>query len=50
MVVCAVESPIEQTLDRGRRVLCWLHGPEERIPAGGTSELEREEIAVAEEA
>ncbi len=50
MVVCAVESPIEQTLDRGQRVLCWLHGPEERIPAGGTSELEREEIAVAEEA
>jgi peptide/nickel transport system ATP-binding protein len=50
MVVCATNDPIEQTLDGGRRVLCWLHGPEEQIPAGGTSELEREEIAVADEA
>ena len=50
MVVCAAKSPVEQALDDGRRVLCWLHGPEELIPAGGTSELEREEIAVADEA
>ncbi|HEY6114149.1 MAG TPA: ABC transporter ATP-binding protein [Gaiellaceae bacterium] len=50
MVVCAAKSPVEQALDGGRRVLCWLHGPEELIPAGGTSELEREEIAVADEA
>ena len=50
MVVCAGQEPIEQALDGGRRVLCWLHGPEERLPEGGAAPLEREEIAVAEEA
>jgi peptide/nickel transport system ATP-binding protein len=50
MWVCATQVPIEQRLDGERRVQCWLHGPEERIPEGGTAELEREEIAVAEEA
>jgi peptide/nickel transport system ATP-binding protein len=34
----------------GQRVACWLHGPEDEIPEGGTEPLEREEIAVAEEA
>jgi peptide/nickel transport system ATP-binding protein len=43
-------DPLEQALDDGRRVLCWLHGPDERIPEGGEATLEREEIAVAEEA
>jgi peptide/nickel transport system ATP-binding protein len=50
MVVCSSHAPIEQTLDGRRRVLCWLYGPERAIPPGGTSPLEREEIAVAEEA
>ena len=50
MVVCADRDPLEQALDDGRRVLCWLHGPHERIPEGGEATLEREEIAVAEEA
>jgi peptide/nickel transport system ATP-binding protein len=50
MVVCASKDPVEQTLEGSRRVLCWLHGPEQEIPAGGTSTLEREKIAVAEEA
>ena len=50
MVVCADRDPVEQMLDDDRRVLCWLHGPAERIPEGGTEPLEREEIAVAEEA
>jgi peptide/nickel transport system ATP-binding protein len=50
MQVCASRNPIEQRLDNGRRVLCWLHGPVEEIPDDGTSLLEREEIAVAEEA
>ena len=50
MVVCPAKPPIEQTLDGGRRVLCWLHGPAAQIPDGGTTTLEREEIAVAEEA
>ena len=50
MQVCAAKDPIEQRPADGRRVLCWLHGPEEEIPEEGTSMLEREEIAVAEEA
>jgi peptide/nickel transport system ATP-binding protein len=50
MVVCAERNPIEQRIAHGRRVLCWLHGPEELIPDGGTEPLEREEIAVADEA
>ncbi len=50
MVVCALKDPVEQVLDDGRRVLCWLHGPEQAIPAGGEMALEREEIAVADEA
>ena len=50
MVVCATTAPIEQRLEGDRRVLCWLHGPEEKIPPDGTSALEREEIAVADEA
>jgi peptide/nickel transport system ATP-binding protein len=35
MVVCASKDPVELTFDEGRRVLCWLHGPEQAIPAGG---------------
>ena len=50
MVVCAARDPVEQRLEGDRRALCWLHGPEELIPTGGTSPLEREEIAVADEA
>ena len=50
MVVCAHQDPVEQRIDGERRVLCWLHGPEERIPEGGAEPLEREEIAVADEA
>ena len=50
MWVCATTDPIEKRIDAERRGQCWLHGPEDRIPEGGTAELEREEIAVAEEA
>ena len=49
MRVCGERDPVEQRLDEGRRVLCWLHGPatdSRRRP----SPLEREELAVAEEA
>jgi hypothetical protein len=37
-------------LEGDRRVECWLHGPEEQIPEGTTAPLERERIAVADEA
>jgi peptide/nickel transport system ATP-binding protein len=50
MRVCAEVDPVEVRAETGQRVLCWLHGPEELIPPGGTEPLEREEIAVAEEA
>jgi len=50
MEVCASRDPVEQALGDGRRVLCWLHGPDELIPEDGREPLEREEIAIAEEA
>jgi peptide/nickel transport system ATP-binding protein len=49
MWVCAAHDPVEQEID-GRRVACWLHGPDDQIPDGGRSRLEREEIGVADEA
>lgn len=50
MQVCAVRPPEERRLDRDRRALCWLHGRAAEIPDEEWSRLEREEIAVAEEA
>ncbi len=50
MRVCAELAPVEQRPGAGRRVSCWLHGPERRIPAGGRVPLEREAIGVADEA
>jgi peptide/nickel transport system ATP-binding protein len=50
MRVCALRDPIEVHIDAGRRTRCWLHGPEQQIPEGGTATLEREEIGVADEA
>jgi oligopeptide/dipeptide ABC transporter ATP-binding protein len=50
MRVCALIEPVEKRFDGARRVQCWLHGPESRIPAGGELPLEREAIGVADEA
>jgi peptide/nickel transport system ATP-binding protein len=50
MRVCAEIHPIEVLKDGGRRVECWLHGPQDQVPPGGDEPLEREEIAIAEEA
>jgi hypothetical protein len=50
MRVCSDKDPIEMRAAAGQRVLCWLHGPEEEIPPGGKASLEREAIAIAEEA
>ena len=50
MRVCAWKQPIDVYPDDDRRVQCWLHGPESEIPAGENVELEREELAVADEA
>jgi peptide/nickel transport system ATP-binding protein len=50
MRVCISKPPIEQRLENDRRVLCWLHGPEQQIPEGGTQKLEGREVGVADEA
>jgi peptide/nickel transport system ATP-binding protein len=50
MAVCAERDPVEIVKEGGQRVFCWLHGPAEQIPEGGTEPLERGEIAIAEEA
>ena len=50
MRVCNRRAPIEQRLTDSRRVLCWLHGPDDEIPEGGTLTLERERIGAADEA
>jgi peptide/nickel transport system ATP-binding protein len=50
MEVCPRKFPIPVRLEDGRRVECWLHGPDEEIPAGTTRPLERERLAVADEA
>jgi peptide/nickel transport system ATP-binding protein len=56
MRVCAEKHPIEVEVAAGgqtgspQRVSCWLHGPRPEIPQGGERPLEREEIALAEEA
>src|SRR5262249_22556371 len=41
MRVCAVRDPIETQPEPGRRVLCWLDGPDSEIPDGGSLPLER---------
>jgi oligopeptide/dipeptide ABC transporter ATP-binding protein len=50
MRVCSTKDPIEVSIAAGHVTECWLHGPEDEIPAGGEQPLERQEIAVAEEA
>jgi peptide/nickel transport system ATP-binding protein len=49
MRVCASKHPVEVE-ESGNRASCWLHGPESEIPPAGKEPLEREEIAIAEEA
>ncbi|MGH7188875.1 MAG: ABC transporter ATP-binding protein, partial [Acetobacteraceae bacterium] len=50
MEICRRRVPVEQRLEGGRRVQCWLHVPGEEMPEGSAVPLEREEIAVADEA
>lgn len=50
MTVCATKDPVNIERPGGGRVECWLRGPEELIPPGGTEKLKQEELAVADEA
>jgi peptide/nickel transport system ATP-binding protein len=50
MKVCATKNPIDIDRLGGGRVECWLEGPEDEIPPGGTDRLKQEELSVADEA
>jgi peptide/nickel transport system ATP-binding protein len=50
MQVCGALDPVEVRAASGQRVSCWLHGPDELIPPGGTAPLQRQELASADEA
>jgi len=50
MQVCRGLDPVEVVAAGGQRVSCWLHGPDELIPPGGTAPLQRQELASADEA
>ncbi|PUA79324.1 ABC transporter ATP-binding protein [Nocardioides currus] len=50
MQVCAVKDPVDVERPGGGRVECWLRGPEDLVPEGGTRPLKQEELTVADEA
>ena len=50
MQVCPTRHPPTVVTELNQKVDCWLHGPEDQIPPGGTTPLEREAIGVADEA
>jgi peptide/nickel transport system ATP-binding protein len=50
MKVCPAQNPVDIERTGGGRVECWLEGPEERIPPGGTEPLKKKELSVADEA
>jgi peptide/nickel transport system ATP-binding protein len=50
MTVCPTRHPPTVVTELNQKVDCWLHGPDDLIPPGGTAPLEREAIGVADEA
>jgi peptide/nickel transport system ATP-binding protein len=50
MKVCVHHDPVLTQASNGTEVECWLSGPDELIPAGGTERIEQKEISVADEA
>jgi peptide/nickel transport system ATP-binding protein len=50
MKVCATHDPVNIERAGGGRVECWLRGPEDQVPPGGTEPLKQEELGVADEA
>ena len=50
MRVCPTRHPPTVVTELNQRVDCWLHGPDDQIPQGGTQPLQREAIGVADEA
>ena len=39
MNVCASQNPVNIDREGGGRVECWLAGPKDQIPEGGTQPL-----------
>jgi peptide/nickel transport system ATP-binding protein len=50
MKVCEDHDPVLTQSPNGTSVECWLAGPDELIPEGGTERSEQKEISVADEA
>ncbi|HET7430503.1 MAG TPA: ABC transporter ATP-binding protein [Nocardioides sp.] len=50
MEVCATHNPVDVERPGGGRVECWLLGPDDQIPPGGTQPLTQQELTVADEA
>jgi peptide/nickel transport system ATP-binding protein len=50
MAVCAELEPVTVHPRPGQDVHCWLHGPSELVPAGGSTPLDRAELGRADEA
>ncbi|HEY7045134.1 MAG TPA: ABC transporter ATP-binding protein [Nocardioidaceae bacterium] len=50
MKVCVDHDPVLTRSSGGTAVECWLHGPDELIPPGGTEPVEQKEISLADEA
>jgi peptide/nickel transport system ATP-binding protein len=50
MEVCATTNPVTTQRRGGGWVECWLSGPEDQIPPGGTQPLKQQELTVVDEA
>jgi peptide/nickel transport system ATP-binding protein len=50
MLICPRKHPLMVQTAPDQEATCWLHGPDELIPAGMTAPLEREELSLADEA
>jgi peptide/nickel transport system ATP-binding protein len=50
MKVCEDHDPVLTQSPNGTSVECWLAGPDDLIPEGGTERSEQKEISVADEA
>ncbi len=50
MSVCLDQNPIPTRTSADTEVECWLSGPDELIPPGGTDRVEQKELSLADEA
>ncbi len=50
MKVCLDHDPVPTRAASGTEVECWLAGPDELVPTGGTERAEQKELSLADEA